>query len=91
MKQFYRNVTRMVTLPSAAEILFNFGSLSLEHFANSEMLPESPVIVRGCGNVIAARHLEVPCITMGLCIVGRYKCEAPLNNEKCGDEPCWTH
>jgi hypothetical protein len=31
--------------------------------------------------VAAVQHREVLCITKGLCIVGRYKCEAPINKK----------
>jgi hypothetical protein len=40
--------------------------------------------------VADVQRREVPCITMGLCMLRAYKREAPINKGKCGDEPCLT-
>jgi hypothetical protein len=81
MTLFYLVTLPTVTCYSWRKFSPNFANchlsklmtLSLAHFALHNAADD--VIIGD------TRHREVLCITMGLCIIRRYKCEAPINKE----------
>lgn len=78
MRQFIRYVTKNVTLQNRPEETRKFGYLSLEHFSDSEMITELPVLAAICFPSGSVENREVPCITMGLRMLRAYKSGLPL-------------
>ncbi len=67
-----------------------FQTATLERLRSGGNLRLSSVLAGACGRVIGPQEREVPCITIGLCNVGRYKCEATIIKAAGGVEQCLT-
>jgi hypothetical protein len=90
MLLFYRLRNVTAKAQNTTGIVVNFGKLSLERNANAFLSVLPSFFITVFRHVTDAANREVPCITMGLCNICCYKCEAPINKQKCGDKPCLT-
>ncbi len=67
-----------------------FHKATLERISVGEKRRLQSFLTGACGRVIGTQEREVPCITIGLCIVRRYKCDALLISAAGGVEQCLT-